>query len=371
MAPLLITNNVIVSDTTTIRPSELHVKNSKEYNKFDENEMKDEIEMKDLNWQNLLPKSSSDQLENRTYPMQIQTAFHYSAYDQESDISDNNNKSNQMLPIYCSIMGLIIISLLCYVVYKLWRQREASKNAKLTDSYNSNKTDLLDRTSCLDNNHLQHRRISSGFINNNNNAHLPNHSPQSTTELNNTINSTPDNDINNHLQFNDIIVGNFEQKPISVIPMNILGVICYRLSQHGWQELANIMDLETSKFDQLPSEVTSDLLSAAMEAQNTVESHLKLCNQDNSNTIQSITNNNPKNNLTMTVSMFQYMCLQNTVNLGQLMNSLQKLNRSDLVALIQQHTGIIKSKKSINHSNEEYKDKTKSMKSKENFQIEN
>ncbi|VDO76029.1 unnamed protein product [Schistosoma margrebowiei] len=293
-----------------------------------------------------------------------------------------------MLPIYCSIMGLIIISLLCYVVYKLWRQREASKNAKLTDSYNSNKTDLLDRTSCLDNNHLQHRRISSGFINNNN-AHLPNHSPQSTTELNNTINSTPDNDINNHLQFNDIIVGhekapllgkldhsnssfsNFEQKPISVIPTNILGVICYRLSQHGWQELANIMDLETSKFDQLPSEVTSDLLSAAMEAQNTVESHLKLCNQDNSNTIQSITNNNPKNNLTMTVSMFQYMCLQNTVNLGQLMNSLQKLNRSDLVALIQQHTGIIKSKKSINHSNEEYKNKTKSIKSKENFQIEN
>ncbi|VDO67682.1 unnamed protein product [Schistosoma mattheei] len=75
MAPLLITNNVIVSDTTTIRPSELHVKNSKEYDKFDENEMKDEIEMKDLNWQNLLPKSSSDQLENRTYPMQIQTAF--------------------------------------------------------------------------------------------------------------------------------------------------------------------------------------------------------------------------------------------------------------------------------------------------------
>ncbi|CAH8461972.1 unnamed protein product [Schistosoma intercalatum] len=381
-----------VSDTTTIRPSELHIKNSKEYDKFDENEMKDEIEMKDLNWQNLLPKSSSDQLENRTYPMQIQTAFRiddYSAYDQESDTSNNNNKSNQMLPIYCSIMGLIIISLLCYVVYKLWRQREASKNAKLTDSYNSNKTDLLDRTSCLDNNHLQHRRISSGFINNNNNnAHLPNHSPQSTTELNNTINSTPDNDINNHLQFNDIIVGhekapllgkldhsnssfsNFEQKPISVIPMNILGVICYRLSQHGWQELANIMDLETSKFDQLPSEVTSDLLSAAMEAQNTVESHLKLCNQDNPNTIQSITNNNPKNNLTMTVSMFQYMCLQN-VNLGQLMNSLQKLNRSDLVALIQQHTGIIKLKKSINHSNEEYKDKTKSMKSKEIFQIEN
>lgn len=37
------------------------------------------------------------------------------------------------------------------------------------------------------------------------------------------------------------ILGNFEQKPISVIPMNILGVICYRLSQHGWQELANIM----------------------------------------------------------------------------------------------------------------------------------
>ncbi|CAH8458437.1 unnamed protein product [Schistosoma bovis] len=328
-------------------------------------------------------------LNNPNCTHELSMYFDYSGYDQESDISDNNNKSNQMLPIYCSIMGLIIISLLCYVVYKLWRQREASKNAKLTDSYNSNKTDLLDRTSCLDNNHLQHRRISSGFINNNNNAHLPNHSPQSTTELNNTINSTPDNDINNHLQFNDIIVGhekapllgkldhsnssfsNFEQKPISVIPMNILGVICYRLSQHGWQELANIMDLETSKFDQLPSEVTSDLLSAAMEAQNTVESHLKLCNQDNSNTIQSITNNNPKNNLTMTVSMFQYMCLQNTVNLGQLMNSLQKLNRSDLVALIQQHTGIIKSKKSINHSNEEYKDKTKSMKSKENFQIEN
>ncbi|CAH8461969.1 unnamed protein product [Schistosoma intercalatum] len=328
-------------------------------------------------------------LNNPNCTHELSMYFDYSAYDQESDTSNNNNKSNQMLPIYCSIMGLIIISLLCYVVYKLWRQREASKNAKLTDSYNSNKTDLLDRTSCLDNNHLQHRRISSGFINNNNNnAHLPNHSPQSTTELNNTINSTPDNDINNHLQFNDIIVGhekapllgkldhsnssfsNFEQKPISVIPMNILGVICYRLSQHGWQELANIMDLETSKFDQLPSEVTSDLLSAAMEAQNTVESHLKLCNQDNPNTIQSITNNNPKNNLTMTVSMFQYMCLQN-VNLGQLMNSLQKLNRSDLVALIQQHTGIIKLKKSINHSNEEYKDKTKSMKSKEIFQIEN
>ncbi|VDO67684.1 unnamed protein product [Schistosoma mattheei] len=164
-----------------------------------------------------------------------------------------------MLPIYCSIMGLIIISLLCYVVYKLWRQREASKNAKLTDSYNSNKTDLLDRTSCLDNNHLQHRRISSGFINNNNNAHLPNHSPQSTTELNNTINSTPDNDINNHLQFNDIIVGH-EKAPL-------LGKLDHSNSS---------FNLETSKFDQLPPEVTSDLLSAAMEAQNTVESHLKL-----------------------------------------------------------------------------------------------
>uniref|UniRef100_A0A5K4FBV6 TNFR n=1 Tax=Schistosoma mansoni TaxID=6183 RepID=A0A5K4FBV6_SCHMA len=314
--------------------------------------------------------------------------FDYSAYDQESDISDNNNKSNQMLPIYCSIMGLIIISLLCYVVYKLWRQREASKNAKLADSYNSNKTDLLDRTSCLDNNHLQHRRISSGFVNNS--AHLPNHSPQSANELNNIADSTPDNDINNQLQFNDIIYGhekapllgkldhsnssfnNFEQ-PITVIPMNILGVICYRLSQHGWQELASMLDLETSKFDQLPSEITSDLLSATMEAQTTAESHLKQCNQDNSNTIQPITNNNNnnKNNLTMTVSMFQYMCLQNTVNLGQLMNSLQKLNSPDLVALIQQQIGIIKSKKTINQSNEEYKTKTKSIKSKENFQIEN
>ncbi|CAH8459456.1 unnamed protein product [Schistosoma rodhaini] len=315
--------------------------------------------------------------------------FDYSAYDQESDISDNNNKSNQMLPIYCSIMGLIIISLLCYVVYKLWRQREASKNAKLADSYNSNKTDLLDRTSCLDNNHLQHRRISSGFVNNS--AHLPNHSPQSANELNNIADSTPDNDINNQLQFNDIIYGhekapllgkldhsnssfnNFEQQPITVIPMNILGVICYRLSQHGWQELASMLDLETSKFDQLPSEITSDLLSATMEAQTTAESHLKQCNQDNSNTIQPITNNNNnnKNNLTMTVSMFQYMCLQNTVNLGQLMNSLQKLNSPDLVALIQQQIGIIKSKKTINQSNEEYKTKTKSIKSKENFQIEN
>uniref|UniRef100_A0A5K4F877 TNFR n=1 Tax=Schistosoma mansoni TaxID=6183 RepID=A0A5K4F877_SCHMA len=384
MAPLPVTNNVIVSDTT-IRPSELYVKNSKEYDKFDENEMKV------LNWQTLLPRSSSDQLENRTYPMHIQTVFRiddYSAYDQESDISDNNNKSNQMLPIYCSIMGLIIISLLCYVVYKLWRQREASKNAKLADSYNSNKTDLLDRTSCLDNNHLQHRRISSGFVNNS--AHLPNHSPQSANELNNIADSTPDNDINNQLQFNDIIYGhekapllgkldhsnssfnNFEQ-PITVIPMNILGVICYRLSQHGWQELASMLDLETSKFDQLPSEITSDLLSATMEAQTTAESHLKQCNQDNSNTIQPITNNNNnnKNNLTMTVSMFQYMCLQNTVNLGQLMNSLQKLNSPDLVALIQQQIGIIKSKKTINQSNEEYKTKTKSIKSKENFQIEN
>ncbi|XP_018644844.1 hypothetical protein Smp_188320 [Schistosoma mansoni] len=68
MAPLPVTNNVIVSDTT-IRPSELYVKNSKEYDKFDENEMKV------LNWQTLLPRSSSDQLENRTYPMHIQTVF--------------------------------------------------------------------------------------------------------------------------------------------------------------------------------------------------------------------------------------------------------------------------------------------------------
>ncbi|CAH8456359.1 unnamed protein product [Schistosoma turkestanicum] len=318
--------------------------------------------------------------------------FDYTAYNQEDLSSENSNKSNQMLPIYCSIMGLIIISLLCYVVYKLWRQRKASKNAKLTDSYNTHKIDLLDRTSCLDNNnHLQHQRISSGFINNNNNnANLPNHSPQSITEMNNIVNSTPDNNnFNNHLQYSDIIVGhekaplleksdhsnnslnNFEQLSITAIPMNILGIICYRLSQHGWQELASIMNLETSKFDQLPSEVTSDLLSAAIEAQTTVESNLQSCNPDNTTTIQSTMKNNHTNDLTMTVSMFQYIYLQNTMNLGQLMNYLQKINRPDLVVLLQQQIGIIKSKKPMSHSNEEYKNKTKSMKSKENFQIEN
>ncbi|TNN08705.1 Tumor necrosis factor receptor superfamily member 16 [Schistosoma japonicum] len=302
----------------------------------------------------------------------------YSTYDQDGDIPENGNKSNQMLPIYCSIMGLIIISLLCYVVYKLWRQREASKNAKLTDSYNitigCNKTDLLDRTSCLDNHHLQQQRISPGFVNTaitniNNNTNVSNHSPQSISEIDKIVSVTSDN--NNNNQYNDLTVGhekapllgtsdnsnkNYEQ-PVTGIPLNILGVICYRLSQNGWRELASTMNLDTSQFNQLPLEVTSDLLSAAMEAQTNAESQLKSSHPNNSNTLQQTkTDNNHENDLRMTVSMFRYICIQNTVNLGQLINYLHKINRSDLVGLLQQQqTGTMKTKK----SSEEHKNKTK------------
>ncbi|CAH8487498.1 unnamed protein product [Heterobilharzia americana] len=149
-------------------------------------------------------------------------------------------------------------------------------------------------------------------------------------------------------------------QPLTVIPLNILGVICYRLSQNGWQELANTINLDTNRFDQMPSDA-SDLLSAAMEAQATVESHLNTHNLDNMNTVTTNNNNcnnlsNPINDLTITVSLIQHICKHNMLNLGQLLNCLQKLNRPDLIALIQQTT--IKCKKSIGHSsNEEYKNK--------------
>nr|CAH8830650.1 unnamed protein product [Trichobilharzia regenti] len=202
-------------------------------------------------------------------------------------MSDNGNKPNQMLPIYCSIMGLIIISLLAYVVYKLWKQREASKNAKLSDAYNigCNKNNLLDRTTCVDNHHFQHHMISSDLLN---------HSPQSITEI------TKEASNNNNNNNNDLILGHEKEpllgksvglnnssdcleQPLTVVPMNILGVICYRLSQHGWQDLANTMNLDTNKFDKATASNASDLLTATLEAQETVESHLKSCNPDNLN----------------------------------------------------------------------------------------
>ncbi|CAH8832960.1 unnamed protein product [Trichobilharzia szidati] len=74
----------------------------------------------------------------------------------------------------------------------------------------------------------------------------------------------------------------------------------------------------------------------------------------------------------MTVSLIQYIYKNNTLNLGQLINYLQKLNRPDLIALIQQQQTVNKLKNTSGYSSEENKSKTKSMKStKENFSIEN
>lgn len=59
----------------------------------------------------------------------------YSDYFHESQAIENLKQQNKMLPIYCSIMGLIIFILLGYVIYKLWKQRTTMTSAKLNDTF--------------------------------------------------------------------------------------------------------------------------------------------------------------------------------------------------------------------------------------------
>lgn len=78
-------------------------------------------------------------------PMSTEYAASYPGDMDPSSRGDIVIRQNQMLPIYCSIMGMIIISLLLYVIYKLWKQREAMASAKLSEVFANGTGNGLDK----------------------------------------------------------------------------------------------------------------------------------------------------------------------------------------------------------------------------------
>ncbi|VDL93743.1 unnamed protein product [Schistocephalus solidus] len=78
--------------------------------------------------------------------MKIQTSFRLQDNPPESqpvDVSQKPSEDYPMITIYCSLLGLIIITLLLYVVYKLWQQHLVSGDFKVASNETPNRQGLF------------------------------------------------------------------------------------------------------------------------------------------------------------------------------------------------------------------------------------
>ncbi|TGZ67862.1 hypothetical protein CRM22_004569 [Opisthorchis felineus] len=258
----------------------------------------------------------------------VQTAFHigdYTRYEQNGEASDTSSKQNQMLPIYCSIMGFIIVFLLLYVVYKLWKQREAMTNAKLCEVYTSSGYSTVK----LPVNSAQMDSVLNGPCDGDGGGAADHVKSENISRL-----TTKHLCGANRQQERDPLIANFEtganelsylEIQLVTLQRDVLGMICFQLSRSGWREMATNMDIPTTSLlgpSANDSEFATQLAQAAQEAK-----HLILK--------ESTTQNSPdEDTIKASARLLAKLCQQPTANVRVLLTELERINRGDIVAFI-------------------------------------
>ncbi|THD27427.1 hypothetical protein D915_001764 [Fasciola hepatica] len=197
-----------------------------------------------------------------------------------SSSGDVVTKQNQMLPIYCSIMGMIIISLLLYVIYKLWKQREAMANAKLSEVFANGTANGLDKALIRSPNvtigsaaaasppigpvlvTVPEATTAIPTEGTYDQMHHHTQSPVSETHSHGRRSGRKVRDpheVSTNSEKLPLISGaqtsltdqDYMEKPLNSIPRNTLGFVCYSLAQNGWRDLAIATGLGSDHLDQL------------------------------------------------------------------------------------------------------------------------
>ncbi|KAA0193780.1 hypothetical protein FBUS_00686 [Fasciolopsis buskii] len=222
-------------------------------------------------------------------------------------------RQNQMLPIYCSIMGMIIISLLLYVIYKLWKQREAMASAKLSEVFANGTGNGLDkaliRTSNTPNtttttitttasaapslglNSTVVTITEAQTTGSPEGTYDPTHhrtqsiSSETRSHGKRSDHKVPDSHTDGGMSekhplitgaHNSLTDQDYMEQPLNSVPRDTLGFVCYNLAQKGWRELAfttGASSDQLSQIDQLSSNqrahwsIPGDLLQATQYAQ--------------------------------------------------------------------------------------------------------
>ncbi|CAL8096388.1 unnamed protein product [Calicophoron daubneyi] len=197
----------------------------------------------------------------------------YSSYLQEPDTSEKLIRQNQMLPIYCSIMGMIIISLLLYVVYKLWKQRESMTNAKLSEVYSVNLNGSVKGSLGARGNSLMGSRNGPVTV-----GGVKGVTSEPTTVNNPSCDGCPQWP-NNVVETEPLIsrslssnvAKDYVDQPLNTVPLTILGLLCSELSQKGLTKLAPTLGINLTD-EYSPGIENLDLYQAALEASNSIKS---------------------------------------------------------------------------------------------------
>ncbi|VDP86510.1 unnamed protein product [Echinostoma caproni] len=293
------------------------------------------------------------------------------SYPHDSDSSASGDvviKQNQMLPIYCSIMGMIIISLLLYVVYKLWKQREAMASAKLSEVF-ANGTNGMDKAlirtppppgatnttsgpsptvvavteathpsgmtnlGAVEGHHYDDELHHHHHAHSQCGTETRSHTKRSGHKARDSHTSTvPEKHPLIPNAKSSSTERDYLEQPVNVVvPQNTLGFVCYSLAQNGWRELAvttgfNSTDLD--QLDQLTSEqrtpwpLPDNLLQAARDAKSHESGapHSEL-------------------ELTQAVLVVSKLLEQQDMTFGTFLTALGQSNRSDLVTMLASTNG--------------------------------
>ncbi|KAF7233447.1 hypothetical protein EG68_07741, partial [Paragonimus skrjabini miyazakii] len=264
-------------------------------------------------------------------------SFDYPAYENGLEFSEHHGtRQNQMLPIYCSIMGMIIVFLLFYVVYKLWRQREAITSAKLSDAaYTVSGFKNITRTGG------QSLSVSisptgSGFQT----VRCP--IPDTCEVLSNpaeTVNPwlSGSNEMHDVQESDPLLLGNVNRtqmnetentgKMLDTVPVNVLGTLCFQLARKGCHKLADVMGItpnKLSKSDPLYLGLLEATLQAKAFSLSTSTNRLHKCHPsaDDDELLYDA------------VNVICQLCKKPSVTLMTMSDALESVDRTDLIPLL-------------------------------------
>ncbi|CAH8443738.1 unnamed protein product [Dicrocoelium dendriticum] len=263
-------------------------------------------------WTQLLTRKVLDN-DTRTY-LGIQTAFHvkgYSRYEQTPGQWGRGSSPNRMIPIYCSVMGMVILIVLFYVMYKLWKQRNSIANAKLSEDYGV--------VACNGHHGSVAATLHGSTITGPDGASRSNMNTHNIVEI-----LTEKVPLINQVD-DPIRMCGLTERTMASLSCNAIGNLCIQLALDGWKRLAVIMDFnpdELVKPDEEMSDTSRAIIQASLQAQN--------LNSDSTFGQQC-----PRTEeLIKTAALLSKMCANSGMNLGTLSDALTRIGRVDLVPLL-------------------------------------
>ncbi|KAF5400634.1 hypothetical protein PHET_06184 [Paragonimus heterotremus] len=289
-------------------------------------------------WKNRWPQTIDVNDTSVQFPTRI--AFRtddYAAYENGAEFSEyHGTRQNQMLPIYCSIMGMIIVFLLFYVVYKLWRQREAITSAKLSDAaYTVSGFKNITRAGGRSVS-LSISPTGSGFQT----VRCP--IPDTCEVLSNTTETvnpwlSSSNEMHEVQERDPLLLDNVNKtqmnetentgKLLNTLPVNVLGTLCFQLARKGCHKLADIMGItpnELSKSDPLYLGLLEATLHAKAFSLSTSTNRLRRC-QPNAEDDELLYD---------AVNVICQLCKKPEVTLMTMSDALESVGRTDLIPLL-------------------------------------